>query len=68
MHFLVETLAYENEDSCPNACSELSNTHKPASAGSCLGSAGGNFNTGIFFQQLFWFCFAAVMVVPALVH
>lgn len=66
--FLVETLAYKNEDFCHNACSELSNTHKPASVGSCQGSAGANFNMVIFFWQLFCFCFAAVMLVPVLVH
>lgn len=66
--FLVETFAYKNEDFCHNACSELSNTHKPAGVGSCLGSAGANFNMVIFFWQLFCFCFAAVMLVLVLVH
>lgn len=66
--FPVETLAYKNVDFCHNAWSELLNTHKPASVGSCLGSAGANFNMVIFFWQLYWFCFAAVMLVLVLVH
>lgn len=38
----------KREDFCHNACSELSNTDKPASVESSLGSAGTNFNM-IFF-------------------
>lgn len=34
----------KREDFCHNACSELSNTDKPASVESSLGSAGTNFN------------------------
>lgn len=68
MHFSSRNTCIQNEDFCHNVWSEFFNTHKPASVGACLGSAGANFNMVIFFWQLYLFCFAAVVLVLVLVH
>lgn len=57
----------KREDFCRNTCSELSNANKPASVESSLSSAGINFNM-IFFWHVFWFCFAAGMLLLVLVQ